>query len=472
MGQEIYSSDFSANDFAEFQSRLVSETHLLEQWFSDGVFRSPGQVGGLELEACIVNQQGEPAPLNQLILEGLAEPLVVPELATFNIEINNTPLRLNGDVFEKMFEELHGVWQCCNQQAASLSARMGMVGILPSLHPRFLSLKNMSPLNRYRALNDQIFKLRKGLPIELHIDGRESLDLCHDDVMLESAATSFQMHLQVNEVQAAKLYNLSKIVSAPMVALSANSPFLFGRDLWDETRIPLFEQAILVGASDLTKRVSFGIRYLYQSMMESFSANLKRYPVLLPRLMDEPAEKLAHLRLHNGTIWRWNRPLIGFDEQGVPHLRIEHRVVPAGPSLTDMIANAAFFFGLLSGLAECYERPETEMGFIRARSNFYQAARYGLRSKLFWFGWQSIPADELIREQLLPIARQGLESLGIEPISIDYWLGIIRQRVISGVNGAVWQRQWVSRYGRDMQGLTLAYIEWQESGKPVHEWTV
>lgn len=470
MGQEIASSDFTAADFAEFQRRLAAETHLLEAWFEEGLLGDQGEVGGMELEACILDQDGDPAPLNQAVLERVANPLVVPELATFNVEINTTPRSLKNDALDRMFHQLQGIWYQCNQAAEKCSARMGVVGILPSLGQSDLNLQNMSPLNRYRALNDQVFKLRRGVPVELHIDGREALDLRHDDVMLESAATSFQIHLQVAASQAAKLYNLSKIVSAPMVALSANSPFLFGRSLWDETRIPLFEQSISVGASDLTKRVSFGIRYLYQSMMESFSANLQRYPVLLPRLMDEPLEKLAHLCLHNGTIWRWNRPLLGFDEQQKPHLRIEHRVVPAGPSLPDMIANAAFYFGLVTGLAERYEHPEAEMGFIRARSNFYQAARFGLRAELYWFGWQSISADQLIGDQLLPIARQGLLSLGIDMNSADYWLGIIKARVASGVNGAIWQKQWVAKYGLDMRGLTLAYLEWQESGKPVHEW--
>ncbi|MBV2091449.1 MAG: glutamate--cysteine ligase [Candidatus Thiodiazotropha sp. (ex Ctena orbiculata)] len=472
MGQEITSSNFTEADIAEFQRRLIVETRLLESWFKEGVFDSHGDLCGLELEACILNQAGEPAPLNQQLLAGLDDQFVVPELATFNVEINTTPRRLQADALDRMFEELQGIWRECNGQAESLSARMGMVGILPSLRQADLSLENMSPLNRYRALNDQVFKLRRGQPVELHIDGRETLDLCHDDVMLESAATSFQIHLQVAANQAAKLYNLSKIVSAPMVALSANSPYLFGRSLWDETRIPLFEQSISVGASDLTKRVSFGIRYLYQSMMENFSANLQRYPVLLPRLMDEPVERLAHLRLHNGTIWRWNRPLIGFNEQQQPHLRIEHRVVPAGPTLPDMIANAAFYFGLVTGLAEQYQQPEREMGFIRARSNFYQAARFGLQSQLYWFGWQSIPADRLIAEQLLPIAKRGLRSLNIDPLSVEHWLGIVEARVKRGINGAGWQKQWVANYGLDMQGLTLAYLERQESGKPVHEWSV
>ncbi|MCU7841253.1 MAG: glutamate--cysteine ligase [Candidatus Thiodiazotropha sp. (ex Lucinoma annulata)] len=470
MGQEIDSREFTTEDFDEFLRRLKAETQLLADWFKEGVFVSGEAIGGLELEACLLDQKADPAPLNQALLEGLDESLVVPELATFNVEINSTARPLQGDVFEKMASELQCVWDKCNRLAEPLGARMGMIGILPTLQQHDLSLQNMSPLNRYQALNDQVFRLRQGKPLELHIDGRESLDLCHDDVMLESAATSFQIHMQVDGQRAATLYNLSKIASAPMVAVSANSPFLFEHDLWDETRIPLFEQSIAVGASDLTKRVSFGIRYLYESMMENFQANLLRYPVLLPLLMDEPIEKLAHLRLHNGTVWRWNRPLIGFSESGKPHLRIEHRVVPAGPTVIDSIANTAFYFGLVVGMAEAYEEPETQMGFIRARSNFYNAARFGLKADLFWFGWESHKADELIRDQLLTVARQGLNYLDIEPASIDYWLGIIEQRVVQGINGAIWQREWVARHGRDFRAMTDAYLEQQESGKPVHEW--
>jgi hypothetical protein len=290
--------------------------------------------------------------------------------------------------------------------------------------------------------------------------------------MLESAATSFQVHLQVDVSQAAALYNLSKIVSAPIVAVSANSPYLFGHDLWDETRIPLFEQAISVGASDLTKRVSFGIRYVYASMMENFSANLQRYPVLLPLLMDEPSERLPHLRLHNGTIWRWNRPLIGFDEQGVPRLRIEHRVIPAGPSIVDSIANAAFYFGLVIGLLERERQPSERLSFDHARSNFYAAACVGLEAEVTWFDGKRGPVDQLITEQLLPMARAGLARLGVDAGEIDHWLGIIAQRVIKRQNGAAWQRAWVACHGREFHGLMQEYLTHQESGKAVHEWPV
>ncbi len=470
MGQEIATHAFSAADFEAFQQRLIEETRLLSQWFDAGLFVEEGGVGGMELEACLLDRDADPAPLNQPILAQLDDDLVVPELARFNVEINNTPRRLCGDAFERMHAELRDIWRRCNREAQRLSACMGMFGILPTLRQSALSLENMSPLNRYQALNDQVFRLRHGEPVELHITGRESLDLCHTDVMLESAATSFQIHLQVGSAEASKFYNLSKIVSAPMVAVSANAPYLFGRDLWDETRIPLFEQAISVGASDLTKRVSFGVRYLYETLMENFTANLQRYPVMLPKLMDEPVARLAHLRLHNGTIWRWNRPLIGFDERGNPHLRIEHRVVPAGPTLRDMVANAAFYFGLVTGLAAHHERPDAEMGFIRARSNFYQAARFGLQARLYWFGWDAVPAGQLIGEVLYPVALEGLARLGIDRSSAEYWLGIIRERARTGRNGAHWQREWVARHQRDMRGMTLAYLERQEQDRPVHEW--
>ncbi len=472
MGQEIPSSQFTEEDFAEFTRRLEAETELLAQWFEEGIFSRQGSRCGMELEACLLFDNGDPAPRNQLFMEQFDEPLVVPELATFNLELNSRVRPLQGDVFRHMARELTDLWGRCNQRADSLDLRMGMIGVLPTLQQSSLSLANMSPLNRYRALNKQIFRLRNGQSVRLHIEGRESLHLEHEDVMLESAATSFQIHLQVDIAQAAALYNLSKIVSAPMVAVSANSPYLFGRDLWDETRIPLFEQAISVGASDLTKRVSFGIRYVYTSMMENFTANLLRYPVLLPLLMDEPTEKLPHLRLHNGTIWRWNRPLIGFDERGVPHLRIEHRVQPAGPSIVDSIANSAFYFGLVIGLLEQVKNPTQRLDFDHARGNFYLAAREGLAAEVVWFDEQRVALDQLVIDQLLPIARSGLARLTVDADEIDHWLGIIEQRVVKHQTGAAWQRAWVGRHGREFHGLMQEYLAHQESGRAVHEWPV
>ena len=472
MGQEIADSHFRRQDFDAFDERLRRETSLLEEWFRDGVFSDSADKGGFELEAWLVDRRGCPASINQAYLERLDNPLVVSELATFNVELNSTPLSLEGDAFSRMAQELESNWVNCNRVAEEFDARMAMVGILPTVGLEQLNLQHMSPLQRFRALNEQILRQRSGRPIELHISGRNRLDLQHRDVMLESAATSFQIHLKVAPAEAVRVYNASKVLSAPMVAACANSPFLFGCDLWDETRIPLFEQAVDVGATDAAKRVGFGIRYAEESMVECFQANLQRYPVLLPQLMDDPPERMSHLRLHNGTIWRWNRPLIGFDDDGRPHLRIEHRVVPSGPSVVDSIANAALYFGAVRALADQPEPAERHLRFGQARANFYAAARDGLDAEILWLDERRITLLELLELELLPLARSGLQSLGIDWDEIDTWLGVIEGRVRSGRTGAAWQRAYVQRHGADMEALTQAYLAQQATGAPVHEWRI
>ncbi len=472
MGQEIADSHFKPGDFEAFAERLRQETALLGKWLKSGIFRESAHVGGFELEAWLVDAEARPAAINESFLARLDNPLVVPELATFNVELNGSPSVLEGRALSRLREELDQTWSLCNQVASEWNTRLAMIGILPTVEASDLTLAHMSPLHRYHALNEQVFRLRGGRPIELDIEGRDRLQLQHSDVMLESATTSFQIHLKVNARDGGRFYNASKILSGPMVAISANSPYLFGHDLWDETRIPLFEQAVSVGGSDYSQRVTFGIRYVRESIMEYFEANRDRYPVLLPRLLEEPLESLAHLRLHNGTIWRWNRPLIGFSEAGEPHLRIEHRVVPAGPSVVDSIANAAFFFGAVCALAHQEQPPEQVLPFDAARDNFYRAARYGLAASQQWLDGSSMSAAELCRNELLPLARAGLQALGIAREERSDWLGIIEARLATGRNGAAWQRAWVARNGADMQGLTHAYLERQASGLPVHEWSL
>ncbi len=470
MGQEIADSHFTPADFEGFAERLRQETALLDRWFRDGGFHETANAGGFELESCLVDGALRPAPMIDAFLARLNSTRAVPELATFNLELNGRPCVLNGKALRALRNELQESWDHCSQVAGEMGAGVAMVGILPTIRPDDLTLANMSPLHRYHALNEQVLRQRGGRPLELSVAGRDNLRLTHGDVMLESAATSFQIHLKINAAEGARFYNASKIVSAPMVAVCANSPYLFGHDLWDETRIPLFEQAVSVGGSRRTKRVSFGIRYARETIMECFEANLARYPVLLPRIMDEPAEGFAHLRLHNGTIWRWNRPLIGFETSGSPHLRIEHRVVPAGPSIDDAIANAAFYFGMVSHLARQPQPPESRLPFKAAKENFYRAAKYGLRSELQWLDGRRHPLPMLCRERLLPLAREGLHRMEIDKSEVDDWLGIIEARVATGRNGAAWQRRWVAENGLDMPSLTRAYLECQNSGAPVHEW--
>lgn len=476
MGQEIADAEFRARDFDEFRRRLDAETALLAQWLREDRFPGTGGVGGYELEAWLVDRALRAAPINEAFLGRLGEARVVPELARFNVELNGVARALRGDALRALRSELECTWRTCARAAAELEVRPLMIGILPTLREAELSLDNMSPLKRYRALNEQVLRLRGGRPLRLDIQGREHLRTEHHDVMLEAATTSFQIHLEVGQGHSVRAYNAALIASAPMVAVSANSPYLFGHDLWDETRIPLFEQAVEVGgydgaASGPMRRVTFGSDYARESLIECFVENRDHYPVLLPMCSDEAPEALSHLRLHNGTIWRWNRPLIGLGEHGDAHLRIEHRVVPGGPTVVDAVANAALFFGLVETLSTRLAPPERELAFATARDNFYAAARDGLRANVMWFDGRRGPVQALILEELLPAARQGLHRLELDGSDVDEYLGIIEARVRGARNGAGWQRGWTQRHGRDPAALTEAYLERQDAGAPVHEWT-
>jgi len=471
MGQDISDRRFSAADFAEFKHRLQGETSLLGEYFAAGAFACTAAEGGFELEAWLIDQETlGPAPLIDALLARLDEPLVVAELAQFNLELNSRPEPLSGSGLDRLHGSLEQTLARCREAAAGLGAHVGSIGILPTVGPEDLVLARMTPRERYRALNEQLLRLRDGTPIQLAIAGQDEVQIEQRDVMLEAAATSFQIHLKIPVALSARFYNAAKILSAPMVALSANSPTLFGRRLWQETRIPLFEQAVAVGGGRLRERVGFGIRYAEDSVLDCFIANIERYEVLLPVLMDEPAAAFAHLRLHNGTIWRWNRPLIGFDANGTPHLRLEHRVVAAGPSAADNIADAAFFFGAVQALAAAALPPEQGIPFATARQNFYTAARHGLRSTVCWEGGKTVPLWQLIVEQLLPLADQGLASLGTDAATRARWLGIIEQRARTQHTGSHWQCAWLDHYGEDMAGLTAAWLTRQATGRPVHDW--
>lgn len=470
MGSEISRDCFANSDFIAFRQRLEEETQLLARWLADGQFDARPAEGGYELEAWLIDASGQPAPRNTELIPLAPAGSAVPELARFNIELNGQARCLQGDALSRMHREILDHWGRISQAALPLALRLLMIGTHPTARRQAFCLGNMSPLQRYHALNEQIFRQRQDRPVQLDIRGAQRLRHRHRDVMLEAATTSFQIHLRAAPGQAARLYNLSKILSAPLVALSANAPFLFGRALWAESRIPIFEQSIDVGQSDLTKRVSFGIRYVEGSILEVFQANLDRYPVLLPELMDQPAERLAHLRLHNGTIWRWNRPLIGFDPDGGPHLRIEQRCAPAGPTPSDCIANAAFYFGCANELQQAEPALERALPFASARRNFYACARHGLEARVRWPGTSALPVRALILERLLPLAQRGLDRLGIDPAEGAHWLGILRQRVSSGQNGATWQRQWAGRHGNDLDAMLARYHELQQGDLPVHQW--
>jgi hypothetical protein len=318
---------------------------------------------------------------------------------------------------------------------------------------------------------------RQGEPIHIHIEGTESLDLKRSDVMLEAATTSFQVHLQVPYAKASRHYNAALISCAPLVAAGTNSPILFGKRLWHETRVPLFEQSVELGGYDglanaFVRRVSLGQGYVVDNIVELFRENLALYPVLLPMPQAGPINEYLHLRLHNGTIWRWVRPLVGFDDVGQAHVRLEQRVLPSGPTILDMMANAAFHLGLCHALANLPRAPEADMDFATVKSNFYGAARYGLDAELTWLDGRNYPSRDLILEQCVPLARSGLKDFGLPESEVERYLGVLTERVRSGRTGSAWQLRALERENGDAGRMMASYLEHQRTGMPVHEWDV
>jgi len=478
MGRDISKTRFTEADLARFKQKLLEEYRILADWFQNGTLKQREDLCGFELEAWLVDRNFSPSPNNEAFLSRIAHPLVVPELSQFNFEINSTPQHIGGSIFSKMEKELQEVWHLCAINAEAVGSDIMAIGILPTIHDEMLTLKHMTRISRYFALNNQVLRLREGKAIELNIQGRDILNVTHQDVMLEAVTTSLQIHLQVSAEDSVRFYNTSQILSAPMVAVAANSPYLCGKDLWDETRIPVFEQAVHMDCyrdsqAEPLHRVTFGSGYAQETILEPFLENLELYPVLLPQVFDEPPEQLSHLRLHNGTIWRWTRPLIGMDHDGTPHIRIEHRAPAAGPSLKDVIANLAFYVGLMSHFARKKVPLEGQIPFDRAEENFYQSARNGLSAQIRWTGRRKWDMRTLLLETLIPAARRGLQKCGIVEADISCYIDdIIHNRVRTGQNGTGWQRAFIAAHGSDFQHMTQAYFENQKKNIPVHEWKV
>jgi gamma-glutamyl:cysteine ligase YbdK (ATP-grasp superfamily) len=472
VGLEILKKAFSRGDFARFHRRLRAETELLSRTMEAGGFSARPPAIGVEIETWLIDADMHPAAVNAEFLAAMNSPLASPELAKFNVEFISQPLPLRDGVFSILQRDLAALWTQARAAAAGLGIDLLMIGTLPTVTESVLTLANMSPLNRFHALNEQLLRSR-GKPIELDIAGHQHLRNRHEDVMLEAAATSFQIHVQIPLAQSVAVFNAAIVASAPLVAAGGNSPYLFGLDLWEETRIPLVEQSIASGGYEGAvhgplRRASFGTGYARGSIGECFEENLLHFPVLLPILSDAPPERYAHLSLHNGTVWRWNRPLIGFDPDGTPHVRVEHRVLAAGPTLIDGIANAAFYCGLMERLR--IDEAASRLPFTAARDNFYQAARHGLGAQTLWLDGRRRRMQTLILDELLPAAAAGLEYLRIDAADAAFYLDIIRQRVRSGITGACWQRRYMARQGARFDALTAAYLANQRTGRPVHEW--
>jgi hypothetical protein len=473
MGQEISVEGFTDADFEGFSQRLTRETKLLRKAYSESGLSQTSSSIGLELEAWLIDHNFFPAPHNQSFLERLDDESVVFFNDTATTEIYTPVEQIEGEGLGRMHAHVSQTMRRCAANAHDDVDTVIAIGTLPTLREDDMSIEMMTPSNRYGALNREARRMRGNAPTVIDIkgciNGQPGFASSYQDVMLEAATTSLQLHLQLPPEQLRNAYNASLIISAPLLAVSANAPFLFGKPLWHETRIPVFEQALAQPTS--RQRVTFGSGYAKADLVEIFEENLSEYPVMLPFCDDREDFEFACLRLHNGTLWRWIRPLVGFDPDGTPHLRIEQRVTPAGPSVLDMMANAALYFGAVYELAGYADAATAELPFEAASANFYEAARYGLDAEIDWLGSKGRRSVTKVIADLIPMAERGLRAQGMDEALIDKYLSVISMRLASGRNGTGWQLAHFERYN-DVHRLTADYLANQRTGLPVHEWSI
>ncbi|MDX1566334.1 MAG: CBS domain-containing protein [Longimicrobiales bacterium] len=483
--------DLDPRSIRAFTRAILRDLQALERMLDGDMFESDVRRCGAEQELFLVNRGWRPAPVSQQVLEHLPEdgPFTT-ELARFNLEINLDPLVLEGRVFSTLEEQMRGRIAQVREAAHKADADVILTGILPTLSKSDLSMDNITPIPRYYALNEALTRMRGG-EYRLRIEGTDELNIKHDSVMLEACNTSAQFHLQVSAGEFIDFYNVSQVATAPVLAAGVNSPLLFGRRLWAETRIALFQQSLDTRSATLhlrevSPRVRFGDSWARDSVVELFQEDIARFRVLLAKeVAEDPfavldrgeVPKLQALQLHNGTVYRWNRPCYGITD-GKPHLRIECRSLPSGPSVVDEVANAALWMGLVMGMAEEYGDITEHMAFDDAKSNFLAAARLGLNARFDWIGGETISARRLILEQLLPLARDGMAELGIDGGDVDKYLGVVEDRVRSETTGAHWLIRSFSGMdpevtrGERLSALTAALFRRQQSGEPVHEWSL
>jgi CBS domain-containing protein len=479
--------ELDSEELRSFTRAVLDDLAALEEMLRAGAFDTGPRRIGAEQEMFFVDAQMRPAPIATQVLADTRDPRLTTEMATFNLEANLTPRVLGGSCLRELEHEMHEVMALARRGARAHGADVVLAGILPTLRQSDLGIEHLTPSPRFAVLNQAILHLRGGA-FHVHIDGADELDTVHDSVLMESCNTSFQIHLQVAPDEFARLYNLAQVATAPVLAAAVNAPLLFGKRLWQETRIALFERSVDERSEarllrEQTPRVTFGNRWLDDSVLEIFHEDVARFRFVLSREIDEASTalwrrgvipNLRALMLHNGTVWRWNRACYGIT-QGRPHLRIEQRALPAGPSLVDEVANAAFFFGLLGGLAEEHPAIEERIRFDDARANFLTAARDGLKATLTWIGGAEVPAAELVRDELLPLARAGLRHAHIDARDIDRYLGVIADRVERGRTGAAWMLasaqhlSGVPAEERD-RALVHAMLRCQRRGTPGHAW--
>jgi gamma-glutamyl:cysteine ligase YbdK (ATP-grasp superfamily) len=491
MGRDIQAIKISGEDRRKYRDKVRRSLDVFARMLRERRFDEHPSTVGQEIELNLADERGLPSMRNADVLAAIADPAWATEVGQFNLEINVPPRHLDGDALGRLEAELRGNLNAADVKARSVGCHLVMVGILPTLGEGDVHAGTMSANDRYRVLNEQIFAAR-GEDMRIAIDGPEQLLTHSDSITPEAACTSVQLHTQVSPDAFADYWNAAQAVAGVQVALAANSPFLFGKQLWHETRITLFEQATDTRPDELKEqgvrpRVWFGERWI-TSVFDLFEENIRYFPALLPICEDEDPlavleagtiPLLAEMSLHNGTIYRWNRPVYAVVD-GTPHLRVENRVLPAGPTIADTVANAAFYYGLVRSLAGSQRPIWTQMSFTTAAENLHEAARNGLDAQLYWPGVGDTPVTELILRRLLPLAREGLDAWGVSPADAGRLLGIIEQRCLTGQTGASWQIATVAeisrRSGADrheaLRQMTQRYIEHMHTNEPVHTWPV
>ncbi len=479
-----------ANAMRRFTRQVMQDMQALEYMLREGMFETDVRRIGAEQELFLVDDRWQPAPISMEVLERSDDSRLVTELTRFNLEFNLDPHVFEGDCLRQMERQINEMLTYVRGLVREEGGEVVMVGILPTIHLSDLKLDNMAPMPRYFALNDAIMAQREGSPAQYQIRGVDELFFQHDNILVEGCNTSFQTHFQVTPEEFPHYYNVAQLIAGPVLAAATNSPVLFGKRLWKETRIALFQQAVDTRSSNLylremSPRVNFGTDWCRESVMDIYKEDIARFRMLFTTEFDEDpfatleaggVPSLRALQLHNGTVYRWNRACYGITA-GKPHLRIENRILPAGPSVVDEVANAAFWFGAVHGLARKYHDIPSIMDFDLAKSNFIAAARLGLSSQMAWLHGESVPVDELICEELLPVAQEGLAAAGIDAEDIQRYLDVIRERVEHSRTGAMWQvnslaqmkRQQTTRAER-LSALVEKMIEAQREGKPGHRW--
>jgi len=492
MGEQRVSKVTDQKQMQKFVKSLLKDVQALEymidnDWFDTGITRM-----GAEQEMALVHKDTyKPNCIAMEALDKMKEhPWVETELAKFNLETNLTPRELTKACFSQLHKENATKLDKIQAVLDKMDTNIVLTGILPTLRKFDLDMENLTPKKRYKALMEAINEQLIGSAYELRLTGIDELLVKHDSPLLEACNTSFQIHLQVDPDDFVHVYNIAQAVTAPVMAIAANSPIVFGRRLWHESRIALFQQSLDTRTThdhmrERSPRVSFGKDWLQDSIMEIYKEDISRFRVLISSDVTEDSlemikngdvPKLRSLQVHNSTVYRWNRPCYGISDNGKPHLRIENRVIPAGPTVLDEVANACFWLGLTLGLADEIKDIRDLMSFEDARDNFGKAARFGIDSKFTWFNDRKVTCVDLILNELLPIARKGLKKRKVAQKDIDLYLGIIQERAECHMNGARWQlrsyTELIKKSTRDeaLTVLTAAIIKNQQSGIPGHKW--